>query len=162
MSNPLRICKDCGLEALTLKDLELFVYGKNYKYGKRNLCQKCRNKQYTKYNKKRVEKKPLQYAVLSLKGRAKQRGLAFDLTPEYVKQLWNECGGICPMTGVPMLKKSYVNDPFSMSVDRLDPKKGYIKGNVRLISRWYNIARSNWGDKFVLEMCQRVIKIGNP
>jgi len=66
------------------------------------------------------------------------------------------------MTGVSMIKKSYVNDPFAMSVDRIDPNKGYIKGNIRLVSRWYNIARSNWGDKFVLEMCQRVIKSRNP
>ncbi len=64
------------------------------------------------------------------------------------------------MTGVPMLKISeegHSKDPFVMSVDRIIPEKGYIKGNVRLVCMWYNSARSKNDDKFTLEMFQRTI-----
>ena len=41
----LRVCKQCGLRAETFEDLELFVLTKNMKYGRRNLCKKCRIKE---------------------------------------------------------------------------------------------------------------------
>ena len=48
--------------------------------------------------------------------------------------------------------------PYVMSVDRIMPEKGYVKGNIRLVSWWYNIARQNWGDNFTLDMCKHVIE----
>ena len=162
MLKPLRVCRECGLKAHTIEDLKRFGKAKTSKYGRRNLCHKCENKRQRKYNRQNIEKAPLKYTLFSLKGRARRKGVKFDLDIEHLRHLWSECGGKCPMTGVSMLKKSYVNNPLAMTVDRLDGKKGYIKGNVRLVSRWYNIARSNWGDRFVLEMCQKVIAIGNP
>ncbi|KKL74133.1 hypothetical protein LCGC14_2067940 [marine sediment metagenome] len=105
---------------------------------------------------KRYEKNPFKYRLYNIRERSNKNGLAFDLDLEYLKQLWNDCNGFCSMTGVPMLKKSDGNDPFVVCIDRIIPEKGYIKGNVRLVSLWYNTARSNWGDAFTLEMCQRV------
>ncbi|GAH09295.1 unnamed protein product, partial [marine sediment metagenome] len=37
----LRVCIDCGLEAYTEKDLNLFAKNKNGKYGRINHCKKC-------------------------------------------------------------------------------------------------------------------------
>ncbi len=108
------------------------------------------------YNRNHHATHPFRYAVKHAKKRSKKNGLAFDLTPEYLKQLWDECGGICPMTGVKMLKKSKLSDPIAKSLDRIDPEKGYTKDNVRLVSFWYNRTRNKWGDAFTLEMCQRV------
>ena len=39
---PSRTCKHCNLAS---SDLELFSKGKRYKYGRRNLCHVCANKQ---------------------------------------------------------------------------------------------------------------------
>jgi len=41
MSELLRKCTHCGLEAWTEADLELFQNNKRSKYGKRNQCKKC-------------------------------------------------------------------------------------------------------------------------
>lgn len=112
------------------------------------------------YNRKYWKENPFRAMVIRVKKRSKKRELDFDLDLEYMKQLWAECDGICPMTGVTMLRNSegYDRDPVVMSVDRIVPEKGYVKGNVRLVSLWYNRARSNYGDNFMLEMCQRVVE----
>ena len=39
---PLRIC-DCGLEAYSKKDLELFELSKASRYGRRNRCKECKS-----------------------------------------------------------------------------------------------------------------------
>lgn len=194
---PLRVCRECGLEAFTEEDLELFAKGKTCKYGRDNLCKKCINERHRKhykenreernakarkyytdnreklnerqkkqyktniikereYNRKHHAAHPFRYAVKYAKARSKKNGSDFDLTPEFLIQLWDECGGICPMTGVKMLKKSKLSDPIAKSLDRIDPEKGYTKDNVRLVSYWYNRTRNKWGDAFTLEMCQRV------
>ena len=41
MSNPLRKCLDCGLEAHTEAELEWFTKEKKHTAGRRNLCKKC-------------------------------------------------------------------------------------------------------------------------
>ncbi len=123
------------------------------------------NRKYTKNNLEKIRIKtqkwrkanPFKYALSTIKNRSNKKGVSFDLTEEYLFRLWNDCAGICPMTGVPMLKTSNGNNPFMMSIDRLDPEKGYIKGNIRLVNLWYNMTRRNWGDHFTFDMCQRVI-----
>lgn len=56
MSQPLRKCRECGLEAYTQKDLELFKKDKRCPNGYANICKKCRNK----YDKHLYELNPLE------------------------------------------------------------------------------------------------------
>ena len=106
-------------------------------------------------------KRPLNYLALYIKTRAKKKGIKFDLDENHLQKLWDKCSGICPMTGVPMTlqpgKRGKPN-PFVISVDRIIPEKGYTKGNVRIVSLWYNFTRRSWGDEFTVEMCRRVIE----
>jgi len=44
MSQWLRKCKGCGLEALNEEELDLFVQSKDSKYGRANICKPCRQK----------------------------------------------------------------------------------------------------------------------
>lgn len=55
MSQPLRKCRKCGLEAHTQKDLELFSKELEGKHGRRNRCKTCHNK----YHKQWRELNPL-------------------------------------------------------------------------------------------------------
>ena len=48
MSEPLRKCRSCGLEAYTEQDLELFVKAKDLPYGRETQCKKCHNEHRTK------------------------------------------------------------------------------------------------------------------
>jgi hypothetical protein len=63
------------------------------------------------------------------KYRAKQKGVPFNLTLEDI-----EFTDICPILGIPMVMRAGSFHDNSPSIDRIIPAKGYVKGNVRMIS----------------------------
>jgi hypothetical protein len=63
------------------------------------------------------------------KSRAKQKGLAFNL--EAIDVLVPD---LCPVLGIPLVPRSGSFHDNSPSIDRLIPEKGYVKGNVKVIS----------------------------
>lgn len=66
-----------------------------------------------------------------IKKRALEKGLEFNLDIEDL-----EVPGQCPLLGIPIKLGVELpqNDPSTPSLDRVDPTKGYVKGNVRVIS----------------------------
>lgn len=53
---------------------------------------------------------------------------------------------VCAVTGIPLTHEDQ-NSPSAVNVDRIDPSKGYIKSNCRLVAKWYNQAKLNWPDE---------------
>lgn len=84
----------------------------------------------------------------AIKWSAKSRGLEFNLSPEDF-----HIPDVCPFTLLPfdIGPKNGSSYPQSPSVDRIDPFKGYIRGNVRIISKQANTAKSNIVDPAVFE-----------
>lgn len=69
------------------------------------------------------------HMLIRAKHRAKKLGLDFDLTPEDVVFIET-----CPVFGI---RLNYMNEKRaddSPSLDRVNNQKGYVKGNVRVIS----------------------------
>ena len=93
----------------------------------------------------------------------RQRKKDFDLTLEYLKELWESQNGICPFTGFELEARTYDgkgDNPLnikSASLDRIDNSKGYVKGNVRFVSVMFNFARNKFSDEEVIEFAQAVI-----
>ena len=52
-----RKCTDCGLEAHTEEDLNLFVTAKRYKHGHKNLCKECSRVQTKNWTASNLERK---------------------------------------------------------------------------------------------------------
>jgi len=75
-------------------------------------------------------------------GRAKHRGFEHNLTLDYMFGLYLE---ICPILGIDLLweNKSKVRHG-SPSLDRVNNDKGYIMGNVQIISHRANSLKSNY------------------
>lgn len=63
----------------------------------------------------------------------KKSGRDFDLTKEFLVDLWNSQNGLCYYTDQPMTW-GYGNDylPSALSVDQVVPSKGYTQNNVVL------------------------------
>lgn len=87
-----------------------------------------------------------------------------DLTPAYLRNLWEEGGGRCPLTGWDMiLPHSAVGwrkddpKPRRASLDRIDCSRGYVQGNVRFVSVMANWARHDFSDEELIEFCRSVI-----
>lgn len=75
---------------------------------------------------------PEKYVLYRAKNRAKRKGLEFDLTIEDIN-----IPTVCPVLGIPLVSgfgkgSGYRGD--IPSIDRINSKLGYIKGNVRVIS----------------------------
>lgn len=82
--------------------------------------------------------------------RAKRSNLPFDLDSEHLLKLWDASKGCCVLTGrkfdlAAWGEKGRVN-PDAPSIDRIIPKLGYVKGNVRLITYHMNISLSDFGE----------------
>lgn len=70
--------------------------------------------------------------------RAKRKGLRFNLLPE-------DCAipKRCPVLGIPLRYGTGFRHANSPSLDRIDNKKGYVRGNVIVISWRANSLKSN-------------------
>jgi hypothetical protein len=78
------------------------------------------------------------------KRRAKDKGLDFTIDKTDI-----DIPIICPILGIPIVKKVYTKGKStgptanSASLDRIDNSKGYVKGNVRVISHKANTMKHN-------------------
>lgn len=95
-------------------------------------CEVCKSNQYSiNYSKKYKER----ILLAKAKNRAKRKKIEFniDITDVVIPD-------ICPVLGIPIERtsdsKRFV--PGSPTIDRIDNNKGYIKGNVMVISHRAN------------------------
>jgi len=65
--------------------------------------------------------------------------LGVSITFEDLWGLYEERGGRCALSGLPMTHK--FGDLCSISVDRIDSDEGYTRGNVQLLCKWVNLAK---------------------
>lgn len=83
-------------------------------------------------------KNPKQDMLNRARHRARVRGLEFTLTPEDI-----DLPKTCPVLGIPIVYGREEAGPNSPSLDRRDNTKGYIKGNVTVISFRANQLKSD-------------------
>lgn len=94
---------------------------------------------YKENHKRRVLASPEKYILRSIKHSAKERNIPFDLTIEDII-----LPAECPVFNEPLLLNiGKGHSPFSYSVDRIDSSKGYIKGNIQIISKLANTMKQN-------------------
>lgn len=88
--------------------------------------------------KKFRETNPAKIVLANAKARAKKKNLSFNLTlqdmivPEF-----------CPVLGIKLINCQGIKTDNSPSVDRIDSSKGYVKGNIAIISLRANQIKSN-------------------
>jgi hypothetical protein len=117
-------CAKCG----QLKDESEFHKQKSNKDGLNRLCKTCRKEEVHKQR----ENNYFVHYCRSKKSECKKKGLEYNLTPEYLESIWT---GKCPIFGYDLHYASKgMGSHQSAHLDRLDPNKGYIVGNVCWIS----------------------------
>ena len=87
--------------------------------------------------------------------RARNMGWACDLTLDYLAKLWLTQEGRCAISRVVMQVESGSLDQKALkaiSIDRINNDRGYVKGNVRLLTHWVNNAKSTYTDEDLKEM----------
>jgi len=89
------------------------------------------------------------------KQRAKEKGLEFNLTHEDVV-----VPKYCPILGIElkMHKGRSGGNPNSPALDRVDNNKGYVKGNVMVMSHLANMMKSSATTEEMVKFAEWVIK----
>ena len=102
-------------------------------------CSKCKDCEKNKANKK-YRLNPIPQLIFAFKKRAKTQKVPFDLTVEDIRDLLKNAGNICPVLGVKMTISELGSGDtnYSPSFDRIYPKKGYVKGNIVIVSNKAN------------------------
>lgn len=101
----------------------------------------------------------LKRMLVEAKSRAKARSIVFDIIVDDVQ--WNN---ICPVLNIPIVinnkgKGGLDNSP---ALDRINNDKGYVKGNVRIISNRANKLKNDATKeevKLLLENWEKVLSI---
>lgn len=97
-----------------------------------------------KWRKNNPEKKYLS----AIKSRSKRKGYEFNLTIEDIK-----IPDTCPILQIPIFITEGPQCDNTPAVDRIDNTRGYVKGNVRVISHKANRIKSD----FSLEQAERLV-----
>jgi len=90
----------------------------------------------SKKNPDKFEKK-----LLSIRGRAFNKGLLVTITTEDLKKELNKSGGECPITGKELTFAE--NDSTDWSIDRIDNDRGKCPGKIVVVSVVANQAKSD-------------------
>lgn len=90
-----------------------------------------------KYQSRYRKDRPLKYRVAMAQRRAKKTGIEFDITADDLV-----LPEVCPLLGITIDAHSESSDHWP-SLDRLDNTKGYVRGNVLIISYRANRIKSD-------------------
>jgi len=173
------ICATCSKE----REVRQSDYNRKIKAGQSKFyCSlKCSGKADYKNNPQKLEKNkgninllkgheanrldeysPFKYSLNKARSRSKERGEETDLTLEYLKQLLEKQNGLCSYTSIVLelprssqdadIKKS----PTKLSLDRIDPNIGYIKGNVEFVCYCVNVMKNDFSKQKMVEFIKKI------
>lgn len=96
-------------------------------------------------------------AVYSARKRAKDKGIACELSEAEALLLWRRCKGRCELTGIPFdlgRLDGCVRRPFAPSIDRVNASGPYTKTNIRVVCTAVNLAMNQWGDEVLYRIAR--------
>lgn len=157
------VCSRCNLD----KDSSEFSNSCNFGHSTKKVCDRCLGQRSEFYSehvesersrcregqaKRRIKSRdyvnrlkreglrrnPATYMYQRAKNRAKTLGLQFNLEHEDVV-----VPEVCPILGIPLHVSDGKCSANSPSIDRIDSSRGYIKGNIQVISHKANTIKSN-------------------
>ena len=141
---------DCGRELLKLP-VELRYKDRDFQCA--SCAQKENKEQYMLDNGKIGELNLTIYT--HYKNSAKKRNLEFNVSIDYLWNLFLQQNRMCAITG------DIITDFKQASLDRIDSSKGYIEGNVQWTTRQANISKHIMTMDELYDFCRKVLNHAN-
>jgi len=163
-----KTCTKCGI----VKPLSEFVRKSANKNGRGSVCLACCRAMGRVYcasgrqaAARRANPQSAQLAVMvkGSRARAKEKGLAHNIDTAYLRSI---APSHCPYLGVELRWK--VQDglgikgkafPNSPSLDRIDSSRGYVRGNVVIVSHRANSIKNDATEQELIQMGQRIAQL---
>ena len=149
---------DCGKHHIT--------HAHSVKAGRTTSCG-CRRDQYQKNSGENHPNftgyKEIRGKTYStIKRRANERGLNFNLPIEFLWELYEKQNYLCALSGIEITWFDKTMSGYeggkrcTVSVDRIDSNKGYTKNNVQLVHKEVNIMKNVFSQKHFIDMCSKI------
>ncbi len=139
-----RTCMTCG----TYKPYEQYHLHSNCANGYNTVCKQCR-KVTSKKNYKALS---LEQNIFNrAKSRAAKRNIEFNLELSDIV-----VPDMCPVLNIPITKGKIGGSDNSPSIDRTDSNKGYVKGNITIMSNRANVLKNNATYKELVKVAEYV------
>ena len=187
-SNLTKFCKNCQthkpVEMFTKCNTQTFTKGnikRNYvpKDGLHAYCKECNAKRSREFRAKYKEKtgisdyrgtgkvkaypkedrrliSAIRRKISWSKSNNKRTNKPFDIDLDYMYQLWKSQEGLCALTAFPMSLEGNTN--LRLSIDKINPQLGYVKGNVQWTIFSANRAKGDMSQKDLIKMCKMIIE----
>ena len=99
-----------------------------------------RKEWHTEWRLKYIKRHPAKHLMYLARARSKRKGVECTITEEDI-----HIPEVCPHLGVKMETQTKLGEDraFTMTLDRIDNSKGYVPGNVEVISWLANTMKNN-------------------
>ena len=129
----------------------------------RSLCKSCTTQRQREHlinldNEPKL-KKCLNARLLAAKDRANKHNIPFNITLEYLLDLWDKQRGVCTLSGIKMTHELKTGrTPTNVSIDRIDRTKGYVMGNIQLVCMACNQIKSDMTEDLMYYFCKNIVE----
>lgn len=108
-------------------------------------CKKC----IKEWQQKAREDQPIKFLIKDAKQHAKKKKIEFNLTENDLIKVLLKQNNRCALSNISFEKEK-------PSLDRINPNKGYVSGNVQLVTINVNIMKSNLEQNLFIDLCHKV------
>lgn len=142
-----KYCSGCGERKLT----SLFSKNKSQKDGYSNWCKACLKKLWQRPENllRRKERRFINFAhtlYIETKSRAKKSNIPFNIEESDIV-----IPQVCPVLGIELVTQLGGRTDATPTIDKKIPSKGYVKGNIEIISWLANSLKRDCIDPVVFE-----------
>lgn len=159
LSDNLWTCSSCSIEFPLTK--KYFYKRVDSETGFQHRCKKCLSKDPNRYD-RLINKNDVKYYIkdrfYGAKHRAIKKNIPFNLTIEYLEELWNKQNGICVISGIKMTHTILEGKlSTNASLDKINPSLGYIQENVQFVCNRVNMMKSDMSIQDLIYFCKLII-----
>lgn len=103
----------------------------------------------SEYMRRKSEEDPIYRLLVRARSRAQKADLEFSIDPEDI-----ELPEMCPVLQVPFEYRTY----YTASLDRIDSSKGYVKGNIQVMSHKANAMKNSATPEELIKFAEWVLR----
>lgn len=140
--NTFRFCAECNSKLSTWEKKKIVM--EKFPERRKNYLQQKREEFLRNY---------IKHMIHSSRRRAEEKGIEFNISEEGII-----IPEICPILEVPLVIGTKDNYEYSPSIDRIDNSKGYIKGNIMIISKKANSMKNSATLSELKMFCKNILR----
>lgn len=137
------------------------VSGGNLRSGRTTACQKCVVGKRAKERERYVAGDIPQTYWNQIRNGAQDRGIHFDISPEFAYQLFVNQNGLCALTGETIAFRTDSARKHTASLDRIDSSKGYVNNNIQWVHKTVNLMKNHLDQTEFLSWCKKISDVAS-